>query len=854
MTSGMRSDYAVVTTRSPRIALVLPDLVGTRLEAELDRALEWFGRVWGGAHMICLPPSGTRKGIFGRLVTAYDPDLVLPWQPTLGSTALADLDTAREHVRRALAAQGGQAGAGLVALQDDDALLRSTWPYGGRADIGWAKEAAAAFDGPEQSAGQVAFHLQTEFPAPLTRLDALRQPPADWLRQASSRATAGAMQRATLAQAASDLDLTGLDPWRRKLLKGRYALVGSAAGASQGLMQPNERPRVLQVDPERDLHWCAVVGLLGQFGAETAPAWTHESLLAAAPLPRTTTGLQVWSRDRMLPRHFLLVVGDSVEDYCLYLAWHRLYGEGTAAWLPAAAAEGIGSDHASGHAPDDDSGDAWEGTLELVREMLTDLPGRTYDRGSLTSFSVSEAALDALRRRLSTFHWHPEVQARVLGLHLVRPEALDVPAAPAHWLATGDVFERAVPLLLHDDGSAGSILRSPVPELLLDGGRGGTSGLLGNWVLDVVVAGCRLPARARSARAAELDASLVDAGFVRVGRTGTAAVAVATDTLPDGLLVDHALTGLSVRDPDLRRLADVLLPRGVGWQLSDAGRYYQGLADLTGGTSALIALLRDPVTRSVLEGFLADRPSVGVKAGDRWHLSSADARRLVQQTPRRGLDNDKFDAGDTLEAGAIVQAVRRALDHLLERGILTRGLVLKCSRCRKTSFHRLDDLGPGFDCPRCSFAQRLDSATWWHTPPDEPTWFYRLDELAYQALRHNVRVPALALAALGADGHQARHLWSIELMLEGKRQVELDFVALVDGHLIVGEAKSNPSLSPKEAAKEVGKLLRGARLIQADVVVFATTGDAWSNALRDAAGAHFDGINGPRLRTLTALT
>lgn len=138
---------------------------------------------------------------------------------------------------------------------------------------------------------------------------------------------------------------------------------------------------------------------------------------------------------------------------------------------------------------------------------------------------------------------------------------------------------------------------------------------------------------------------------------------------------------------------------------------------------------------------------------------------------------------------------RQVLDGLLTAGILTRGLVLKCSRCRHSAFQPLAAVADGFDCTRCAFAQPLISAAWCGVPAHEPSWFYRLDELAYQALDKNVRVPALALDRLGACSPRARHLWSIELWRKDARWLELDFVCLVEGKLSTGEAKINGALN-----------------------------------------------------------
>ena len=67
----------------------------------------------------------------------------------------------------------------------------------------------------------------------------------------------------------------------------------------------------------------------------------------------------------------------------------------------------------------------------------------------------------------------------------------------------------------------------------------------------------------------------------------------------------------------------------------------------------------------------------------------------------------------------------------------------------------------------------------------------------------------------------------------GKRRLELDFVCLAEGRLLAGEAKANGTLgNAEDAAKEVTKTVRGARLLEADRVVFATTEPTWTRSWR----------------------
>jgi DNA-directed RNA polymerase subunit RPC12/RpoP len=830
----VKSDYAIVTARSPRVVVLLPDLDGPdgpRADADLDRTLEWFGRVWGGAYMICLPSrTGGVSTVFRRLAAAYDPDLVLPWQPTLGSIALADLNAAENLVAEAKARGGSGRSALLAQLDGTAAILACTAPVRRHADPATLVSVLSTFNAELPA---YANHLQAEFPAPLTSLAALgRQPAVDKFLSPLKPATVAAADREMIGRPTADLDLSGLDLWRRRLLKGQFGVVG---GGGPGLRPTGELATLYPVDPSVDAHACATAGLTGTHPAFGGPSWADASVLASTPLERSKTGLQVWSYGRALPRPFLVVAGDSVEDYCLYLCWLRLYGEGAAAWLP---------DEAVPDARLDDDGsatDPWKGVFEVVRQMADDLPGHTYDGGWITSFTIDAERLGLLKIALCASYWHDVVPARFAAMPVVAPDDLPVPAAPPFYVAVGDVFERALPLLFHDDGTVGSVVRSPVPFLLSDAAKSGTDMLIGNWVADVTVARCRLPPRRRAAAAAELDTSLLDAGLVRVGRSGTAAVGVAQQNLPAELLVDHALTGLSLRDPDLSTLLGHLLQDGMAWQLSDAGRFYQGFADMAGGLAGLVDTLRDPATSAILDGFRDTARGAG-------RVLLADSRRYLRSVECRALVRARTN-GDPVT----VRGTRAVMDRLLAVGILTRGLILKCSRCRATAFQPLAAVDNRFACPRCSFSQLLTNQSWCDTPPHEPAWFYRLDELVYQALLKNVRVPALALAELGACSENARHLWSVELVCDGKRELELDFLCLVEGKLSAGEAKTNGKLSKRDATAEVGKTLTGARHTQADQVVFATTDPEWSQPMLDVVQNSVSTLDRPRALLLTAL-
>jgi ribosomal protein L30/L7E len=91
------------------------------------------------------------------------------------------------------------------------------------------------------------------------------------------------------------------------------------------------------------------------------------------------------------------------------------------------------------------------------------------------------------------------------------------------------------------------------------------------------------------------------------------------------------------------------------------------------------------------------------------------------------------------------------------------------------------------------------------------------------------------------------------LVRDGKRQLELDFLCLVQGRLSTGEAKSNSALTGKQAAAEVRKTVTGARLVQADQVVFATTDPQWSQPMLQAVQDLVSTLDRPKALMLTGL-
>jgi hypothetical protein len=617
----MQTGLATLVARAPRAAVLVPVSPPGTKDSSLDRALEWCGRVWGGAYMLVVPVvDGEIDAVFARLVRLLDPDVVLVWQSTLGEVALRDLVEAREIVEgvRSRSPENSMLPTLLADADLQESSVRVRQPVDGPG-VRRLLEELAPFRRTDRLLTHVAWHLQTELPAPLTSLGSLAIWPqaAPSLLQSVAAPPLALSGNALLGLPLLDLDLGEVDSWLRRLLKVRLGIVGAPPfPVPVGVRANGETAWWPQLGPETE----SIAICVGLTGRPPHNARLTEQGLERAPIARSTAGLQEWSHGRLQRRPFLVVVGDSEPDCCLYLAWIRLYGAGSAAWLPECAAT-------------EQARPAWCSTaLEHVRDLVSDLPAQTFMRGWLTSFSVATAELELVRVELSAHYWHPDVPARFREMPIVAPDEIVLDNLPDIAPAVGDVFERGIPLLFDDTGVATAPLRSPVPAFMTSGAASVAGDLRGNWVCDVVVDSCHLPVRQQSVAAAATDEELIAEGLVRVGRTGTAFVAVVEDDTPQTLLVDHALTGVTLLRPRLEPLLDAILSPGWTWRLSDAGRFYDGFSRMAGGLVALVDLLRGSSTGPVLDAFKDPRKETpGIMLADaRRYLRFSDCRRWVR--------------------------------------------------------------------------------------------------------------------------------------------------------------------------------------------------------------------------------
>jgi hypothetical protein len=283
--------------------------------------------------------------------------------------------------------------------------------------------------------------------------------------------------------------------------------------------------------------------------------------------------------------------------------------------------------------------------------------------------------------------------------------------------------------------------------------------------------------------------------------------------------------------PGLRRLslgqqvAFLLNQQGWKCEASDKAIYAQESIKLFGGFEDLCDALRDKSIRSIINAFRGKPPIA----------------------PRLSHDNRRYLTYDHFKQLLGEANVRSVIDPLLDKEVLARGVVLKCTRCRQAAWHSAATVADAFTCSRCGLAQDVDRDAWFGTA--EPRLSYRLAEVVFQLLEHDGELPLLATndAFLGTRRPVGRGYELSVTSPDGQVQ-EVDIFQSDGYRLWIGEASVKAEFSDD-------RLVFLAELVDAlDAygVLLATSRSKWSSHTEERALKVFPGP-WPRLRLLAGV-
>jgi phage FluMu protein Com len=493
------------------------------------------------------------------------------------------------------------------------------------------------------------------------------------------------------------------------------------------------------------------------------------------PLAISELGLAWYRSGRFTRAPVPIVVGDDPWDFALFYALRRW--RSLAYWLP----------------------EALLGDESYCRNLVAAVEMR--QAMAYGAVVVSASAPDrAPEARDRVAEWQRRMSGpRPPRVDLTSGLWTDVLPGPLNRLYERDNFDRPHTLYLHEGRTPE--LPTPTPELVATDEVHAL-----RWLTDVAVEGW---GALRDPELAEpvFVGRAVDRERVRVGRDAPSYLSPQSITFSGMNIKSAAVRPQLVPLPLVEQLRHVAA-RG-GWRVtqSDKGVYASESADLFGGERELAGLLRDASVRRVIDGFLL---------GD-----SDDALGRLLGDRRRYLTYEDF------KALAGVDDAERVLECLEGSGALTRGMVLKCQRCRAGAFYTPAEADPTFRCKSCRLEQRATRASWLNAV--EPVWHYSLDEVVRRFVQHNGHLPLFAAIDL-LSGADASSSVEFAFELEFRRDdaaLEFDIVARNGSELWLGEATTKDRFADGGVSEQerFDLIQRLANDLNARHVVLATSGE-----------------------------
>ena len=794
-----------LSLRPPRVAVAFAESDREWLDI-CQRIIEWLSKLWGGEYSLILPTDGSRLDErFAFLLERFDPDYIYAYQKTKLDLKLANPseyerwldrevdavlkqypDSAREQTKKRIDEQAGDIRIGKFELSEvlQQDLLRRFNPFfhERRLQQGWVR-----------AGGRPSF--------PLTALPEIISRAKDAKPLLIPSFTASKELTLLAASVMGKPSREAVEAYT----KTRMIIARADWSAER---QVDFIDFVLNRSPRRARQTAVLNGEVINEGN-----WLlDERLIEYLPFGQTMTGLAYYYKARDRVEHeeaVVVVVGDAQNDFLLYFALSRLKWD--VYWLPLR----LYGDFMKGLAKPNLDGEGvyfWRLT-DTIADILRENPDR---RLLVTSFSLTEEQTAEVRANLNKgliygqgFDFGPR-SAVEMDVEKLLPYVRTVYETENQGRVQVEQFA---------DGLSVNFCNTPKPRQFSEVPPTGH-----HWITEVLVEGYSLPRRGVLAPEV-LQHRNYGTRFVRVCRDGLAYFCPYLGWFQGWGGVDSILAR-----PRIRILSDEevfeRLYREAGFRVrvSDKGKYHHEAVRLFGDLGKMADFIRKPTGRALLDRYLDESPS----APETGVFLTAIRRRFLS-----------FEAIARVLGGA--EDAVALLDELIPMGVLSRGLIFQCGRCAHAGWYAVGEFSDVFRCERCRTEQRYTSAHW--KKPEEPRWYYELNEVVYQGYLNNMHVPILTILALGREARNGT-LYVPELVIsrDGRADQEIDTTLAVDGTVMISEATTADHLrgGAGEETAELRRLREVAELVDARWMVLSTFAEAWRDNTLARARAVFE--------------
>jgi hypothetical protein len=546
---------------------------------------------------------------------------------------------------------------------------------------------------------------------------------------------------------------------------------------------------------------------LVSFAVDRGSVEGRTSLLVTAPnssvserLSLTVTDLSLmnlgWykqTRSKVWAPKALAVAGNTVSDFCLYLALSRMRERVFWIFPPISDDATKGGGTAFGRGPSYTFANALRRAIEHVSRYSPglDIVSATLANQQLTSVLSSLGAAGQC-----------SVNANLIG----DPQTT-LPDFPLRYFESANASKQRI-VQVPDSGII-ELFETPKPITIKN-----LNPSAHRWITDLEIRGHHSPHHP------DLGGWLISGANQSTSEVRTSSAGLSyfcpSSMIFTGQDIDATLVRPNIRVPSARQVFDKLADiAGTRCGTSDKGFYAQEAVEKLGGLNEAAQFLKSAPGLTLVDAFLSKAQNQkgkfdqGVLLDDRRYLNSTALVKVLG-----GVDH-----------------AAKYIDRFSQRGIMYRGFILQCEFCRHSAWIPMKDLTDRFTCLRCHRDQVYTSKHW-KVPRSQPSVYYQLDEIVYQGLVNDMVVPILTLDYLrrGAVG-SFQYTEELEYRKPNtpKPFIECDVSCIVDGVITIGEAKTADRLDAtrKKELQIIQDYRQLASMIGARHLVFGTRSDNW---------------------------
>ncbi|SRR6266481_204546 len=785
------------SVRPPRVA-ILVDKTDSDWQQTCLRIIEFYSKLWGGAYNIIIPTDGiTIDETFWQILETFDPDYLYRYHKSGEDFFLNDPHSyskvLKERVNAAI-----QAGMSDTANTESliDKQLRDL----------------------ELSDLEIMPKLQEEIK---TRLAPF------WFDDYAVDAGpvgAGSAPDFHLTQLSTIIQSTE-HPDTISIVEAPKDIWPLWVGSVTGIMDPQAIKSFEQLgigsdrfsftdDNVNTLIELIVTGDIRAARAAHQDSATYNALPGTIPFKMSMLrlGLQRSTRYRYWQEPLVIVAGNKIEDFCLYYCLSKLRDR--VVWvLPSITEKALGQ-HVDATS---------RAEMKFIFQISAAERSHKHAGGtSCISYSLNSEQVDGIIQQLTkpgARQYNKQIQKNGDVKSLI-----EFPVS----VTERDNFQRDIPIQLSNDRSI-SPFSTPKPKHFNP-----IHPHEHRWITQLSIVS-EAPPRHYQLGELVISDSRLTTFEMRVGKEGPAYFCPNVGYF--GGDIDTVLIKPNLRLPPLDKLViELAMKNGYECRPSDKGIYAGASISKWGSIEQMGNFLRNAKYHSVLDLFLDVSPS---RAGQGVYLCS-DRRRYLDLPALKAL---------------VGEDATTLIDELISKQILYRGFIFGCTDCRNADWFSVSDITQEFRCRRCGHSQIYTRHHW--KQPEEPSWFYKLDELIYLGHKHGMAVSLLALDYLRKRSENNftfttdREFWPVG---GSKSNVETDFFCVMDGVFTVGEAKTDNSLG-SSASEEAAKITKYKHLVSALSVrqlVFATMRDVWKPKTVKAVQDAFKAVPSVKVLFLTA--